>query len=313
MITYKNNLVSIVVITYNSSDFILETLDSIYNQSYSPIELIISDDHSSDNTLPICKMWLSFHHSRFANALILESDKNTGVSANCNRGESKASGRWVKPIAGDDILVFDAIEVYVNYMLSHSEITFLFGKVQAFSDNSIAVNAYHNDFNQFFAFYNMSAREQYDKLMLNECCIPAASFFYDRIKNLSIGIHNDEDIPMQEDYPKWINITKRNIKLFYMDTMTVKYRLHSHSISSFYNSNNSPFVASRSKTYLKYQFGYHLKHHPRLAIMKYVKIKQYLTQKRIWFILETIGRKVDPLYRKLKKNNHCDWDNVYVF
>jgi len=44
-------LVSIVVVTYNSSSTILETLDSIKAQTYRNIELIVSDDHSTDNTI----------------------------------------------------------------------------------------------------------------------------------------------------------------------------------------------------------------------------------------------------------------------
>ena len=50
MIDYNDHpLVSVVVITYNSSSTVIETLDSIKGQTYDNIELIISDDHSIDN------------------------------------------------------------------------------------------------------------------------------------------------------------------------------------------------------------------------------------------------------------------------
>ena len=49
----NNPLVSVVVITYNSASTIIETLDSIREQSYKNIELIISDDCSKDNTVDI--------------------------------------------------------------------------------------------------------------------------------------------------------------------------------------------------------------------------------------------------------------------
>ena len=56
----KNNnpLVSIIVITYNSAKFVLETLESAKAQTYQNIELIISDDGSTDNTVQICREWL---------------------------------------------------------------------------------------------------------------------------------------------------------------------------------------------------------------------------------------------------------------
>lgn len=50
----KNPLFSIIVITYNSSVFVLETLESAKNQAYQNIELIISDDGSTDETVAIC-------------------------------------------------------------------------------------------------------------------------------------------------------------------------------------------------------------------------------------------------------------------
>ena len=51
-------LVSVVVITYNSEKYILETLESIKTQSYKNLELIISDDCSKDDTVMICRDWL---------------------------------------------------------------------------------------------------------------------------------------------------------------------------------------------------------------------------------------------------------------
>jgi glycosyltransferase involved in cell wall biosynthesis len=50
----RSPLVSIVVITYNSAKFVLETLESAKSQTYQNVELIISDDGSSDNSFQIC-------------------------------------------------------------------------------------------------------------------------------------------------------------------------------------------------------------------------------------------------------------------
>ena len=55
----KKPLVSIIVITYNSAKYVLETLESAKNQTYQNIELIISDDCSIDNTVDICTRWLN--------------------------------------------------------------------------------------------------------------------------------------------------------------------------------------------------------------------------------------------------------------
>ena len=69
-------LVSVVVITYNSSKFIEELLTSIADQIFSDIELIISDDCSKDNTLDICRDWLSKNENRFVRTELITFTKN---------------------------------------------------------------------------------------------------------------------------------------------------------------------------------------------------------------------------------------------
>ena len=79
-------LVSIVLITYNSSKYILETLESVKNQVWENIELIISDDGSTDDTTTICSNWLEENKERFQNVQLITVAKNTGIPSNCNRG-----------------------------------------------------------------------------------------------------------------------------------------------------------------------------------------------------------------------------------
>ena len=77
--TAKNPLVSVVVMTYNSSKYVLETLDSIYNQTYLNIELIITDDCSTDKTFELCNKWLLQHQNRFIRIEFITNDINTGI------------------------------------------------------------------------------------------------------------------------------------------------------------------------------------------------------------------------------------------
>lgn len=97
-------LVSVIVGTYNSSRFVIETLESIKAQTYVNIELIISDDCSADNTVALCENWLNENDNRFLGSKILTSENNSGIPANCNRGVKAARGDWVKLIAGDDFI-----------------------------------------------------------------------------------------------------------------------------------------------------------------------------------------------------------------
>jgi glycosyltransferase involved in cell wall biosynthesis len=83
---------------------VLETLESAKAQSHTNLELIVSDDHSTDNTVEICRRWIENNKERFVRAELIISEKNSGIPANCNRGVKAARGEWVKLIAGDDLV-----------------------------------------------------------------------------------------------------------------------------------------------------------------------------------------------------------------
>ncbi len=300
-------LVSVVVISYNSATFIIDTLESIYAQSYPNIELIVSDDSSNDESVSLCEQWLISREPRFICTQIVTHFINTGVTANLKRGEQYAKGVYIKSIAADDLLTEDAIAQYVAYMEEYPETTYLFGKMHAFGDNKEEAAAFERNMLQY-QFFQLSAKEQYQCLMNNGCYIPAPSFFYNREKNTQLGISLDEEIPMVEDWPRWINITRKDVKLHLLDSITVHYRLHSKAISK--SKGISAFAKSQMLMFIKYQFRYNLLRHPRTTWIKYVMYKQVLTNNKIWFAIERIGRFFDGIYRKLRSSDINDWEKM---
>ncbi len=129
-------LVSIIVITYNSSKYLIETLESAKAQTYQNIELIISDDASQDDTVEIYEKWIAENHERFVRTELITVEKNKGISANCNRGIRTSKGEWVKLIAGDDILMDDCIQDYINFINNNQDAQVIFARVK-FLKNSI--------------------------------------------------------------------------------------------------------------------------------------------------------------------------------
>lgn len=123
-----NLLVSVAVITYNSSKYVLEALDSVRNQTYSNIELIISDDCSTDNTIELCNRWIDENRSKLSRIELMRAVRNSGVSANCNRAINACKGKWIKLLAADDILMSDCISDCVEYVHKHPDCKILFGR-----------------------------------------------------------------------------------------------------------------------------------------------------------------------------------------
>lgn len=266
-------LVSVPIITYNSSKTILETLESIKAQTYPNIELIISDDCSNDNTVEICQQWIDKNRDRFVRTLVLVSPINTGVSGNCNRSNEACVGEWIKCIAGDDALLPICIEEFVKYVNQYPDTLYVFCKMEGFGCQQETVDDIMcHSFD--YTFFNLSAREQYSYLVLKRNCIPAPTAFYNRVNTKSEVFANDERIPMIEDYPKWMNITKSGVQLRFLDKTLVRYRISENSIST----TTTPSLKTKQSIaliYIFYLFKARFKYH-KSPIKKLGEVRKYI-------------------------------------
>ena len=267
-------LVSVPVITYNSSKTVVETLDSIYNQTYPKLELIISDDCSTDNTVEICRGWIETHKERFVRTELLTVEKNTGVSANMNRAEAACQGEWVKPIAGDDILMPDCIETYVDYVSKHSDAIYVFSKVETFGGEEDRRKVIESQF--LYEFFNWPIERQYDFLTLERNCIPAATSFYNRNRIMKLGVKNDERIPLLEDWPRWINLLKKGVRFCFIDKATINYRIGESAIST-RKDISVEYKKSLALNYIYYGFpNDYRKRDKKMAILKYLRLQRFV-------------------------------------
>lgn len=221
-----NPLVSIAVIAYNSSKYIVETLEGIKSQTYQNIELIFSDDGSKDDTVALYKDWIASNASRFVRTRLITVPQNTGTSANYNRAEDACQGDWVMTVDGDDVLLSNCITDFVEYVQDHPESIYVFGKMNIVgTKDEEYVNFLNNAYNP--DFFKLSSHEQLEKIVFENNCIPAPACFFNRIRKEEYGIRNDERIPIIEDWPKWINILDSGIRLDYLDKFVVNYRVGS--------------------------------------------------------------------------------------
>lgn len=110
-----DDLVSICIPTFNGEKYLQEALDSVKAQTYKNIEVVISDDRSSDNTLNICEKFkaeVSFPVSIFSHV-------PDGIGANWNNSINKARGKYIKILFQDDVLEANCIEEMLNCLLKN--------------------------------------------------------------------------------------------------------------------------------------------------------------------------------------------------
>lgn len=230
-------LVSVVVLSYNSSSTILETLDSVLYQTYSNIELIIADDCSTDNTSVIVEKWI--HNNPLLHSCFLKSEFNKGISANANLGVSHCKGSWIKLIAADDIMLETCIEDNINYVTQNLDSKIVFSKLICFGEEQykLRIQEIQNGFR--WDYWKLSPKQQY-MLLLQGNFLTAPSAFIS--KQLWIDLDGfDESIPFVEDWPFYIKAMKSGVKFSYLDKITVKYRIH----NSFSENGNVLYIRNK--------------------------------------------------------------------
>lgn len=226
-------LVSIIVITYNSSKYVLETLESAKAQTYQNIELIISDDCSTDDTVDICRTWVEKNKARFVRNELITVPANTGIPANCNRGVKASKGEWIKLIAGDDALFEDSISLYTRFIHnSIDDISIIHSNSSYYADefDELKLIKIRDLSNDLITKQNITSQIQYE-VLLRDCYINTPTVFIKRVVISDAG-YFDESFPLMEDWPMWLKLSKAGFKFQYLNKSTVKYRVHVNSITN---------------------------------------------------------------------------------
>jgi alpha-1,3-rhamnosyltransferase len=281
-------LVSVPVVTYNSADTVIETLDSIAAQTYQNIELIISDDCSTDNTIELCRKWINEHRNRFVRAELLTVENNTGVSANNNRANARCTGEWIKGIAGDDLMLPRCIEIFVNYVQEHRDAIFVFSKTHCFGANERIVKWMEDTYT--YDFFTWSPDKQLTFLETRRNPIPANAVFFNREGFVNTGVTHDLRIPLLEDWPKWINLLKAGVKFHFIDEYTVNYRISENSLTT--SEHISPrYQRAQALMFIYYQFKPIYQSGERIyALQRYIQAKRHLTNAWYWKILNRVSK-----------------------
>ena len=230
--TSHNPLVSVVVATYNSSETVIETLESIKAQTYNNIELIVSDDCSCDNTIEIVSQWIDENKSRFINAELVTAVRNTGISGNFHRGIINSKGEWIKSIAGDDFLIPTAIEEYVGFVSNNPEnVRMCVCDVECFA-TSKDINEIDKDVERYNLYFEKEkeAYLQQRKRVIHELVFVGPTYFYSRELYSEVGGFK-EKYGCAEEWPFVYEVIMRGNRIYAIEKKLVRYRAQSGTIS----------------------------------------------------------------------------------
>lgn len=134
--------VSVVVIAYNIEKYINRCLDSLINQTFKEIEIIVINDGSTDNTLNIINKYIDKD-----NRVILHNQENKGAIEARKSGFNISKGEYILFVDGDDWLQENTIEILHNTVINDKQIIdiVLFNFLIAYEDKSIEAQSFKID------------------------------------------------------------------------------------------------------------------------------------------------------------------------
>jgi teichuronic acid biosynthesis glycosyltransferase TuaG len=209
--SHKNNTVSIITPTYNSQEFIKETIVSIINQTYDDWELLITDDCSSDNTVQIVEEYMKMDKR----IKLFKLKENSGAGIARNKSIKEAKGRYISFCDSDDIWYSKKLQFQIQF-LAKNNLSFTYSGYDIIDEKN----------NQLSSFMPSMDITYHDLLKRNQIgCLTA---IYDTNK---LGKLFMSEIRNRQDWVLWLIILKKIKKTKGLNLKLGSYRARKNSIS----------------------------------------------------------------------------------
>ena len=219
----NNPKVSVMVPTYNQEDLIKETLDSILSQTYRNIEVIVTDDGSSDRTSEIINAYHDAHPDRIKPVY---SDVNTGIAANVNRALAQVTGKYISWLAGDDLMKPEKIEKQVCLLESRLDAVGCIHDVEVFESGTGKVYGLFSD------IYNGSSKFDSGGVELwfrSGYCMPGLSLMI-RASSVPANLY-DTRLHYLNEWVFHVEVFRQG-KCLVLDEVLGGYRRHAGNVTS---------------------------------------------------------------------------------
>lgn len=190
MTTTHLPLVSVIIPTYNRGRILCEAVDSVLEQDYSNVELIVVDDGSTDHTAAIL--------AGYQEKIVVIRQPNRGVSAARNAGIAAARGRLISFLDSDDFWLPQKLSCQVDFFISHPGAQ-ICQTEETWVRNGVRVNP--------------GKRHQKPSGMIFEqslalCLVSPSAVMLKKSLLEKVGLF-DESLPACEDYDLWLRISSR--------------------------------------------------------------------------------------------------------
>lgn len=213
----KKDKVSIIIPVYNSAKFLRKSIDSVLNQTYQNIEVIVVNDGSTDNSLEIL--------GKYSDRINVISQPNQGLATALNTGLEKSNGKWFKWFSPDDILYSDAIKTLVDIGNSLSDNTIIYSNWEMIDENGEKLrNFSESNYNKLNSFdFNVRLLDG-QQVNVNTTLIPVSLVKKCGFKNIKDQVTIDYDFFLRTGI-------LHQAKFYLIEKSLVKYRINKKQLS----------------------------------------------------------------------------------
>ena len=207
-------LVSVICLSYNHEAYVVEALNSVINQTYPNIELLIADDCSSDNSIGVIKDWVKNHPEVHFST----NEKNLGNTKTFNQLAKIAKGEFIIDLAADDLLVPNCIEKQVTTFQNskYKNLGIVYGNLIEIDKNGNFLNNYYKEEDR------PESGDIYKMVIGRTIKICSVSSMIKKSVLEKLGYY-DEDLAY-EDLDLWIR-TSRDFEFEYIPEILAKKRI----------------------------------------------------------------------------------------
>ena len=193
-------VISVIIPTFNSADYIPQALDSVLNQTYRDFEIIVVDDGSTDHTQTVLAPYMPQIRYIWR--------ENGGPSRARNAGIQAARGRYIAFLDADDLWVPTKLEVQAQVLDTRPEVGLVFGDTQVFDRERILVDSFLRQKRQYSALAASPTVEQAFLTLIRDNFIPTSTVMVRRQCIATVGMF-DESLLSAEDKDLWLRIAMR--------------------------------------------------------------------------------------------------------
>jgi glycosyltransferase involved in cell wall biosynthesis len=209
--------VSVIIPTYKRSEFLTRAIDSILNQTYENIEVVVVDDNDPNSSYRLETESKMSKYSDQSKVVYIKNEKNLGGALARNQGIMMATGDYITFLDDDDVYLPHKISIQIDYMLKNAfDMSFTDVRIHNMDDKLMDYRSH--------PYITSTSNEELLKLHILHHLTPTATYMYKKTVLTTLG--GFDDVKMGQEFMLMLKTIERGFKIGYIPNAYVIQYIH---------------------------------------------------------------------------------------